>query len=663
MKALKITHRGAQRIMVSFEYDKATIEKVRSIEGCLWSKTLKSWHLPYSQHSIEQLKLVLGIEMSTDSASTEHLKEPIIHEILKEECNNGLNVRIIVNKEAKEIIVTHPYNRLIYQRLSEVNGIKWDKKERRWILGGTNENYVKIKALVAQLNLENEPIKAEMDYRSETHPQIRLYIEALEMKNYSYRTIEAYYPHFKNFMNAHANVDVRSIQYGAIYAYIKRTVEQQRLSEAGIRHLISAIKFFYERLVGREKMLFYLEKKVEITPHLSIFTPLEMDSILDKIEDDSHKLVIFFRYAIGLSEEAMCDLSLANTKAIVASIEPDVAKKRIVEAIKGHYNRFKCEEYLFVKNDQSQLCADEFRAIIYNILQRYQIDDIYRKMLKDAFAQTSFGYGTLKVYTNSFLFFIKRLKFKHPATITDQEIRSFIVELSQNSEVAKNTISNYINSIKFFYKQILNREFADTLIFRPKKEQKLPEVLSLEEMYKITSSIKNLKHRCLIELTYSGGLRRSETLNLKVENIDFGRSVINIKKAKGKKDRTVMLAQSLKDTLRLYLESYKPEMYLFESPTKGKYSESSMRMILKHAVESIETNKHVSLHTLRHSFATHLLENGTDIRYIQSLLGHSDIKTTLRYTKVATSQIKKIQSPLDLMRERRDDNGLNDEKT
>jgi site-specific recombinase XerD len=155
----------------------------------------------------------------------------------------------------------------------------------------------------------------------------------------------------------------------------------------------------------------------------------------------------------------------------------------------------------------------------------------------------------------------------------------------------------------------------------------------------------------MIELTYSGGLRCSEVLALKVNDIDFGRSVITIRNGKGRKDRAVMLADSLIDTLKQYLNTYMPKEYLYEGATSGQYSVSSLRNILAKAVSLAGITKHVTLHTLRHSFATHLLENGTDIRYIQNLLGHSDIKTTTLYTKVAKTQILKIKSPLDIMRE------------
>ena len=147
-------------------------------------------------------------------------------------------------------------------------------------------------------------------------------------------------------------------------------------------------------------------------------------------------------------------------------------------------------------------------------------------------------------------------------------------------------------------------------------------------------------------------MQKSETLSLKIADIDFGHGMIYFRQGKGKNGRTVMLAESLKISLPQYFAAYKLEVCVVESPTKGPYSATSMRMVLKKAIEAIETQKHVSLHTLRHSFATHLLENGTDIRFIQAMLGHSDIKTTLRYTKVATSQIKKIKSPLDLMRQK-----------
>ena len=135
---------------------------------------------------------------------------------------------------------------------------------------------------------------------------------------------------------------------------------------------------------------------------------------------------------------------------------------------------------------------------------------------------------------------------KQPDKVEDHEIRDFIIKLVRHPNVSTSSVNNFISSIQFFYKHISKREFDDHLFYRPKVEESLPTVLSLEEIYEITNSIKNLKHRCLIELTYSAGLRRSETLALKIADIDFGRGVINIKQGKGKKDRTVMLADSLK---------------------------------------------------------------------------------------------------------------------
>lgn len=186
-------------------------------------------------------------------------------------------------------------------------------------------------------------------------------------------------------------------------------------------------------------------------------------------------------------------------------------------------------------------------------------------------------------------------------------------------------------------------------IERPRKEKFLPTVLSEEEVVKIIDSILNLKHKCLIMTCYSGGMRISEVLNLRTIDIDSKRMLINIRGAKGKKDRVTLLSVKLLDLLRKYYRMYKPVEYLFSGQMGGKYAERSAQNILKNACSKAGIKKHVTLHTLRHSWATHLLENGTDIRYIQSLLGHSSPKTTQIYTHITTKGLDQIVNPLDKM--------------
>jgi site-specific recombinase XerD len=191
-----------------------------------------------------------------------------------------------------------------------------------------------------------------------------------------------------------------------------------------------------------------------------------------------------------------------------------------------------------------------------------------------------------------------------------------------------------------------NRFYA---IDRPNKKERLPEVISQETILKIIKSIQNIKHKCIISLLYSGGLRRQEVLNLKITDIDSERMMVRINGGKGNKDRYTILSQALLIDLRLYYKMYLPKTYLFEGATGGKYSPTSVAKILKKATKRVGITQNITPHMLRHSFATHLLESGTDLRHIQTLLGHTSSKTTEIYTKVTFSSIQNIKSPLDFI--------------
>ena len=185
-------------------------------------------------------------------------------------------------------------------------------------------------------------------------------------------------------------------------------------------------------------------------------------------------------------------------------------------------------------------------------------------------------------------------------------------------------------------------------IERPRVKMKLPVVLAKEDIKRMIECTPNIKHRCIVSLLYSAGLRRSELLNLQISDIDSSRMLIHVKDAKGNKERYTLLSKNTLNDLRTYYKQWKPTNYLFESPKKDKYSPNSVGKIVTTAAIKAKIRKKVSAHILRHSFATHLLEAGTDIRYIQILLGHSSTKTTEIYTHVAKSSFDSIKNPLDL---------------
>ena len=204
-----------------------------------------------------------------------------------------------------------------------------------------------------------------------------------------------------------------------------------------------------------------------------------------------------------------------------------------------------------------------------------------------------------------------------------------------------------INAIKFYYevvKEMPNRFYS---VERPRKEFKLPKVISKEEVKRIIANTNNIKHKCIVSLLYSAGLRRGELLNLKMEDIDSKRMLIRVNSGKGNKDRFTLLSENVLNDLRTYYLKHKPQKWLFEGLKGLQYSAGSVKEIINNAAIKAGIKKDVSPHMLRHSFATHLLENGTDLRYIQTLLGHSSSKTTEIYTHIAVSSFNLIKNPLD----------------
>ncbi len=256
--------------------------------------------------------------------------------------------------------------------------------------------------------------------------------------------------------------------------------------------------------------------------------------------------------------------------------------------------------------------------------------------------------NTIKTYKEALKIFIGYFKDKSIEEINNRDI----IEFNNDYILARKLSSSYqnqmVNAIKLFFGVMEDKKIELELVHRPKKEKTLPNVLSKEEIQSILSALSNRKHKCMLSLIYACGLRRSELLNLKKEHIDSNRMLLIIKQSKGKKDRVVPIGDKILDLLRDYYVHYKPQTWLFEGLIKGeKYDERSLSNVLKQAIKRAGISKPVSLHWLRHSYATHLLESGTDIRYIQELLGHNSSRTTEIYTHVSRHQIGKIKSPFE----------------
>jgi integrase/recombinase XerD len=259
-----------------------------------------------------------------------------------------------------------------------------------------------------------------------------------------------------------------------------------------------------------------------------------------------------------------------------------------------------------------------------------------------------YSQNTIKTYSealHSFLYFFRE---KVVTDITNEDLIVY-----NNDYILKNNLSasfqnQIVNAIKLFYSTVQNKKIILENIHRPKRAKLLPNVLSKEEVKLILNAHVNFKHKMMLSMVYSCGLRRSELLNLKPIDIDSKRNLIFIHQAKGKKDRIAPLSPKILAMLREYYLGYKPKIWLFEGYNSGEqYAEQSLQSVLKSAVCKAGIEKPVTLHWLRHSYATHLLESGTDLRYIQELLGHSSSKTTEIYTHVSTKNLQQIRSPFD----------------
>ncbi|WP_242919710.1 tyrosine-type recombinase/integrase [Pontibacter liquoris] len=263
----------------------------------------------------------------------------------------------------------------------------------------------------------------------------------------------------------------------------------------------------------------------------------------------------------------------------------------------------------------------------------------------------NYSLSTIRTYHALLLRFLNAHKGKGMEAInafSEEEINHYHRSMVQAGTYSVSFINQSINAVKFYYQRMLLRhEVQLNQVERPEKPERLPQVLSKQDVLKILSVTENVKHRCMLQLLYAGGLRIGEVINLKLTDVQSERNLLLIRGGKGKKDRTTLLSQKLLESLRAYYKQYKPKVWLFEGQAGGQYTVESIRNVFRASKEKAGVKAPATPHTLRHSFATHLLEQGTDLRYIQVLLGHRSSKTTEIYTHITTHALDKIVSPLD----------------
>ncbi len=271
----------------------------------------------------------------------------------------------------------------------------------------------------------------------------------------------------------------------------------------------------------------------------------------------------------------------------------------------------------------------------------------YTLAMLDYLIGMNYSANTVRNYTSSFNTFLRINEYGNPDLLTEIQIMRHLAGMTEHG-YSPACLNMLINALQFYYRTVLKRESMEIKIPRPRGEHKLPTVLSMDECSRIFSYVENPKHKLLLLLGYGAGLRRSEIVNLKWVDVQFDEYKIQVRNAKGNKDRVVMLPYSIVAYLQSYRQVNSVDDWVFPGQYKGEaLSARTVQTVMRTAVLKAGLEKKATVHTLRHSFATHLLEGGTDIRYIQELLGHSSIKTTMIYTHISPNVTKNIISPLD----------------
>ena len=259
----------------------------------------------------------------------------------------------------------------------------------------------------------------------------------------------------------------------------------------------------------------------------------------------------------------------------------------------------------------------------------------------------AYSHATRKSYKCDFVAFATYFSNQNLEDISKEQIENFLAHIQSERKLGESSMNVYVNAIKFFYEKVLGKPRAYYQITRAKRAQQLPIVLAQSEVERLFNAAENPKHKVILFTAYSAGLRVSEVASLKITDFDKLRMQIHIKAAKGKKDRIVMFSPKLKEILRAYYLKYKPVYWLFEGSKGEPFSVRGIQNIFAVAKAKAGIRKKGNTHLMRHSFATHLLESGIDIRIIQELLGHSHVNTTMKYTQVSQKTINRVQSPLD----------------
>ena len=550
----------------------------------------------------------------------------------------------IIHRSVARIRVDFPYNQEMVSLLRQIADARWSKTLGAWHIPYTKEAFGQLKALFPDIEYESdEQINKKQlqdTARLEKNEAPRFIKKPTQTEPIGARSKDVSGVNSINIEITEKHIFIKlpkneaDIQFIRSFKYAQWDMQHFHWTVPNYRDNIVKIKAYF----GNRNPLF-----TEL--HTAVFKQnTEQQHTFGKYEmlvvNNFRTLKVYFSYSVSLIRDIK-NIPYAGWNSTgnfwtIPAMNKYIGELRLLAKRYSLEFIYKEEQKTKVKPRTSWQGMENFR----------ECPHAYIAKLKEL----RYSKNTLDTYKHMFEEFINYYRETEIDDITDEMIVDFLRYLVNERNISGSYQNQSINSIKFYYERVMGGQRKIYTIDRPRKEKILPEVLSEEEVVKILNATENLKHKAILMTIYSAGLRVSELTNLRIKDIDSNRMQIRVEQAKGKKDRYTLLGDKTLEILRKYVAEYKPKEWLFEGVNGERYSTSSIQANLKIAVEKTDIKKRITVHTLRHSFATHLLEAGTDIRYIQSLLGHSSGKTTEIYTHITTKGFEQIKSPLDKLK-------------
>ncbi len=545
----------------------------------------------------------------------------------------------ILHRNQNRIKVNFPYNNEMMVLLRQIEDAKWSRTHKAWHIPYNTVAFEKLKSLFPELNIEPKPYKSLDIETSKTIiensvtkiPDLKI-VEPVYSNQYLPQTTSILIEVIgrKIILKMPKNdIDVKFI---VSLRFSKWDKENRTWLIPNYPGNLDIIKEYFKERISN----IIIHQAVEISTGNATHKIESNDFLCVKTHSGRLKLIFGFNKAITYAIKKMPFWSW-DTKNKWWSIPFSDKLFTEIKALATQEGlNFRYEE---AQNETGKIARkSEFDSQNYRPCPEKMILKL---------RELRYSEKTLKTYKSLFEEFINHYPTQDIDKMDEQKIVAFCQYLVIDRKVSASYQNQAINAIKFYYERVLGGQRKFYFLERPNKEKSLPTVLSTDEITSILKGITNLKHKAILTLIYSAGLRISEATNMKIKDIDSKRMQIRIEQSKGKKDRYTLLSVKTLGLLRSYFKEYKPKEYLFEGQDGGQYSDRSIQTFFQEICQKVGILKKVSVHTLRHSFATHLLENGTDLRYIQALLGHESSKTTEVYTHVTTKGFDQIKSPLD----------------